>query len=72
MGIDLLQDEESITCDKCGARVSFVHWPWGKLKEEGWTAIKDRDGEWGHHCPDCSKAGGRSLLDRPAKSVYRP
>jgi hypothetical protein len=52
-------------CDEgCGASAEFdgdsFHPAWAELKGQGWTAARDRNGEWVHRCPKCQ---------RPAMSV---
>lgn len=51
-------------CDNCGevrtpgklgigsAKRDFTD-EWMDAKEEGWRAVKGRDGNWSHRCPTC-------------------
>lgn len=51
-------NELTFTCDACEA-VSEAYDPndfaeaWTELKDEGWRAFKDENGEWQHRCPEC-------------------
>jgi hypothetical protein len=64
MSFDKRTSEEGATilhwsCDDCGAWADFetesFSGAWATLKEERWSAAKDRNNEWLHQCPKCRK-----------------
>lgn len=49
----------TFACDKCGdseTEEGDFSDVWGDLKDVGWRAFRNDDGDWEHRCPVCRGA----------------
>ena len=51
------QSDITFQCDLCGAVLETETGDFNDardcLSDQGWRAVKEPDGSWGHRCPDC-------------------